>query len=68
MEQLQTILAEQVLSDHPDRMYWRLDPKGRFTVRSLYRFMVDPGCREQRLIDVWSTKLALKHLPVDDVS
>lgn len=58
--QLQESLARQKMSPNRDRVWWKFDSKGNYTVRYLYRFMVDPGCRDLRVLDIWNTKLPLK--------
>ena len=58
--QLQACLGRQTLSDQRDRVIWQFDPKGSYSVRTLYRFIVDPGCKDQWMINIWNTKLPLK--------
>jgi hypothetical protein len=58
--QLQATLSRQALSNQQDRVCWKVDKKGSYTVRSLYRFIVDPGCRDLRASDVWNTTLPLR--------
>jgi hypothetical protein len=36
------------LNDECDKVVWRLDKKGEYSARSMYRFMVDPGCTDLR--------------------
>ncbi|KAG2563706.1 hypothetical protein PVAP13_8KG317402 [Panicum virgatum] len=43
---LQAIIGCQSLSEQQDRVLWQFEPKGFYSVRSLYRFIVDPGCRD----------------------
>ena len=39
---------------------WKLENSGKYSARSLYRFIVNPGCVDLRMVDVWNTRVPLK--------
>jgi hypothetical protein len=43
-----------------DLVKWSLERKKVFTARSLYRFMLNPGTRDLRMLDMWKTNSPLK--------
>ncbi len=48
------------LSDDKDEVRWRWDNSGRFSVRSLYKFLQDGGVPERRWSQLWSISTPLK--------
>jgi hypothetical protein len=43
-----------------DSLIWALEPSGKFSSKSLYRYMVIPGEVDGRMVDLWEIKLPLK--------
>lgn len=39
---------------------WALEPSGKFSSKSLYRLMVNPGEVDTRMRDMWEVKMPLK--------
>jgi hypothetical protein len=60
MSQLQELMASVRLREERDLAAWSLEKSGKYSTRSLYRFMVSPGCVDLRMVDIWNTRIPLK--------
>ena len=57
---LQQEIKEVRLKEERDLGIWKLEKSGSYSVRSLYRFMLNPGTVDLRLTDIWNTRIPLK--------
>ncbi|TVU42887.1 hypothetical protein EJB05_09311, partial [Eragrostis curvula] len=48
------------LGEDNDSVKWAFEKKGNFSTASLYRFLTFPGAVDERLKEMWETKLPLK--------
>ena len=48
------------LTEERDMGIWKLEESGRYSIRSLYQFMLNPGTVDLRLTDIWNTRIPLK--------
>ena len=48
------------ITEEDDSLIWALEPSGKLSSKSLYRFMVNPGGVDGRMVDLWEIKLPLK--------
>lgn len=56
-----TAQLEQVeINSLPDRVRWKLQKSGSFSLKSLYRLITFGGVVDIEAVDVWNTKLPLK--------
>jgi hypothetical protein len=64
---LEEILSRVMISDQEDSVPWSLEKKGKFTAKSLYRFILNPGVIDKEMMEMWKTKCPLKqkNLSVD---
>ena len=53
---LQQVINAVRLKDESDLGVWKLEKSGKYSPRSLYRFMLNPGTVDLRLTDIWNTK------------
>jgi hypothetical protein len=49
-----------VLSDNKDMIHWNLEKSGKFTTKSLYRFIMNSLVRDFRMLHMWSANCPLK--------
>jgi len=57
---LQQVINAVRLKDESDLGVWKLEKSGKYSPRSLYRFMLNPGTVDLRLTDIWNTRIPLK--------
>ena len=60
LEELQEALEMVQITDSRDELIWALEASEKYTSRSLYRLMLNPGEVDSRMKDIWEVKLALK--------
>jgi hypothetical protein len=48
------------ITEEDDSLIWALEPSGKLSSKSLYRFMVNPGGVDGRMVDLWEIKLPMK--------
>ena len=48
------------LTEERDMGIWKLEESGRYSIRSLYQFMLNPGTVDLRLTNIWNTRIPLK--------
>ena len=60
LSELQELTATVRLREESDVVTWKLENSGKYSARSLYRFIVNPGCVDLRMVDVWNTRVPLK--------
>ena len=58
--QLQFALEGVTLSDQEDEGYWALNSNGKYTSKSMYEEVVNPGLRDTRMVDMWKSNMPLK--------
>jgi hypothetical protein len=58
--ELMTKLRNVQLIDEEDRVVWKLEQSGKYTTRSMYRFITFGGVIDTRMIEIWNTKIPLK--------
>lgn len=58
--ELKESLADIVLSDSPDSVYWGLENSKMFTTKSLYRFLSSSGVSSRVAGCIWKSRLPLK--------
>lgn len=56
MEKLESVS----LTEQNDRVIWKLEVLGKFSTRSIYRFITLGGVKDVRIMEIWSAKLPLK--------
>jgi hypothetical protein len=49
-----------MISDQDYYVSWSLEKKDKFTAKSLYRFILNPGVVDKEMMKVWKTKCPLK--------
>jgi hypothetical protein len=57
---LESLIEEVDISESKDQLIWDLEPFGKFSSRSLYRLMSNPGEVDIRMKNMWEVKLQLK--------
>ena len=60
LEELQEALEMVQITDSRDELIWALEASEKYTSRSLYRLMLNPGEVDSRMKDIWEVKLPLK--------
>jgi hypothetical protein len=60
-EDLQDNLRGVNLSENEDVVRWEFEGDGKFSTKSTYRFIQNPGFRDSRMMDMWSINCPLKH-------
>jgi hypothetical protein len=63
MEEWREMMAklERVnLTDLEDRVTWKLEKSGKYTTRSMYRFITFAGVIDVRMMEIWKSKIPLK--------
>jgi hypothetical protein len=60
LEELMDILESVQIQDIEDIVTWALEPSGKFSSRSLYRLMTNPGEVGTRMKEMWEVKIPLK--------
>ena len=58
--ELQEELELIVFSEEDDTVIWALEPSGKFSTKSLYRFMKHSGNVDLRMTELWKVNLPLK--------
>jgi hypothetical protein len=53
-------LADVTLAEGRDRVYWGLDQSGKYTAKSLYKFMTTGGVRDMQMMAIWKCNIPLK--------
>lgn len=53
-------LKDVRLKDEPDNIRWMLESSGKYTVRSLYKHLLNPGARYSAMTGFWEAKIPLK--------
>lgn len=48
------------LTSEDDRFVWKLEPSGKFTNRSIYRFIAFPCVIDVKMMEVWNSQSPLK--------
>lgn len=56
LSDLLDLTASARLPEESDLVVWSLEKSCKFSTRSLYRFMVSPGCVDLRMVDIWNTR------------
>jgi hypothetical protein len=50
-----------VLNEEEDKVKWAFEASGKFSTKSMYRFILNPGVRDVRMMDMWSViELSIK--------
>jgi hypothetical protein len=49
-----------VLNEEEDKVKWAFEASGKFSTKSMYRFILNPGVRDVRMMDMWSVNCPLK--------
>jgi hypothetical protein len=58
--QLQDMLADITLTEGGDKVYWGLEQSGKYTAKSLYKFMTTGGIRDLQMMAIWKCNIPLK--------
>lgn len=58
-ELLQSLSGVQLTTEY-DTVRWMLEPSGRYTTRSLYRHLLNPGAVYTPMTEMWEAKIPLK--------
>lgn len=58
--QLQDMLADIILTEGRDKVYWGLEQSGNYTAKSLYKFMTTSGIRDLQMMAIWKCNMPLK--------
>jgi hypothetical protein len=59
-EELMSKLEVVSLSEVDDSVIWKLEHSGKYSTRSLYRFITFAGVYDIRMMEIWSTNVPLK--------
>jgi hypothetical protein len=59
-EGLGRLLENFVLTPGEDVAFLKLEANSKFSSRFLYRFILNPGIKDMRMMDMWKTKCPLK--------
>jgi hypothetical protein len=59
-EELMTKLEEVNLTNSDDRVCWKLEQSGKYSTRSLYRFITFAGVIDVQMREIWNAKIPLK--------
>jgi hypothetical protein len=59
LEELQAVIVSTVLVEGPDKVSWRFESDGRFSVKSMYARLAQ-GATVAHFKDVWAAKVPLK--------
>ena len=57
---MMTKLERINLTEEDDRVTWKLDKSGKFSTRSMYRYITFAGVVDVRMMEIWNTKIPLK--------
>ena len=49
-----------MLTEGADKVVWKLEKSGKFTTRSVYRFITFGGVIDLRMMEIWRAKISLK--------
>lgn len=60
LSEMQEVLEVVQITEDDDKLVWALEPSGKFSSKSLYRLMVNPGEVDTRMRDMWEVKMPLK--------
>ena len=60
LEELMDIFELVQIQDTEDIVTWALELSGKFSSRSLYRLMTNPGEVDTRVKEMWEVKIPLK--------
>ena len=60
LSKLQELIASVRLREESDMVAWKLEESGNYSAKSLYRFILNPGCINLRIVDIWDTRVPLK--------
>jgi hypothetical protein len=60
LEELQEAVEVVQITDAKDELIWALEASSKFTSKSLYRLMINPGEVATRMKDLWEVKMPLK--------
>lgn len=59
-DELQQCVMEVRLNDEPDTEKWMLEKTGKFSVRSLYKHLMNPGMELMAVKPMWEANVPLK--------
>jgi hypothetical protein len=59
-EKLGQALGQVGLRAVRDKVNWELERNKKFSTRSLYRFILDPGVKDPRAMEIWKCRIPLK--------
>lgn len=52
-----------------DKVIWKLEKSGKFSTRSMYRYITFAGVVDVRMMEIWNSKIPLKvQIPVDGMA
>ena len=49
-----------MLTEGADKVVWKLEKSGKFTTRSVYKFITFGGVIDLRMMEIWRAKISLK--------
>jgi hypothetical protein len=58
--ELQELLGDVQLSEAEDKVKWELEKSGKFSTKSMYLFILNPGILDGRMSEMWKTNCPLK--------
>jgi hypothetical protein len=59
-DRLGVMLVNVGLREDRDIVCWKLEKNNKFSTRSLYKFILDPGVKDLRAMDIWKCRIPLK--------
>jgi hypothetical protein len=59
-EELMTKLEEVNLTNSDDRVCWKLERSGKYSTRSMYRFITFARVIDVQMMEIWNAKIPLK--------
>jgi hypothetical protein len=59
-EDMLGMLREVRLDSSPDKTHWLLEKSGKYTTKSLYRFLLHRGVVNKRMRKLWKNRLPMK--------
>ena len=60
MESSDVRIRKVNITEEEDIMIWKLEKKGKFSTKSLYRYMIDGGLIDTKMKGVWKARIPQK--------
>jgi hypothetical protein len=60
--ELNLLLRDVFLNEEEDMVQWPVEKNFKFSTKSLYMFILNPGVRDLRVLDLWKSPIPLKQI------